>query len=190
MLSLTPHHHSLVLYLAKRYTKEHEWISVEDDVGTIGITDYAQKSLGDVVFVEIPSPGQAISRKGELHPARRVNEFLCLYWQLGFLLEQIGAVESVKAASDIYSPVSGDIIEANETLDQEPGLINSSPEQDGKWSEWSLGFHLKDLMYSVNECLLCAQAGSLRSSLVTHLKSSHCWDEKAYQAHWEESDDH
>ncbi|KAJ2962987.1 hypothetical protein NQZ79_g1992 [Umbelopsis isabellina] len=92
----------------KRYTKEHEWISVEDNVGTIGITDYAQKSLGDVVFVEIPSPGQAI-QKGE----------------------QLGAVESVKAASDIFSPVSGDIIEANEALDSEPGLINSSPEENG-----------------------------------------------------------
>jgi glycine cleavage system H protein len=59
------HLSDLQLFLAKRYTKEHEWISVEDNVGTIGITDYAQKSLGDVVFVEIPSPGQAIARKGE-----------------------------------------------------------------------------------------------------------------------------
>ncbi|GAB5592386.1 glycine cleavage system H-protein subunit [Umbelopsis nana] len=124
----------------KRYTKEHEWISVEDDVGTIGITDYAQKSLGDVVFVEIPSPGQAIARK-----------------------EQIGAVESVKAASDIYSPVSGDIIEANEALDQEPGLINSSPEADG----WLAKVKLSDP--SEIESLL---------------------DEDAYLAHCESSEDH
>ncbi|KAI9314988.1 glycine dehydrogenase [Dichotomocladium elegans] len=95
-------------YATKRYTDDHEWISVEGGVGTIGITDYAQKALGDVVFVETPAVGQTVDSA-----------------------EQIGAVESVKAASDIYSPVSGEVIDVNSALESEPSLINTSPEEEG-----------------------------------------------------------
>ncbi|CAO3624582.1 unnamed protein product [Cunninghamella blakesleeana] len=95
-------------YATKYYTKEHEWISVEKDEGTLGITDHAQQLLGDVVFVEIHPVGE------ETEPG-----------------SQIGAVESVKAASDIYSPVSGEIIQVNELLAEEPSQINDSPEENG-----------------------------------------------------------
>ncbi|PKY22768.1 hypothetical protein RhiirB3_503976 [Rhizophagus irregularis] len=93
----------------KKYTEEHEWIDVDDDgIGTVGITDYAQTSLGDVVFVEIPEEGKFVKKS-----------------------DNIGAVESVKAASDIYAPVSGEIIKSNSNLTDKPSLINSSPESDG-----------------------------------------------------------
>ncbi|KAL1918859.1 uncharacterized protein VTP21DRAFT_2881 [Calcarisporiella thermophila] len=95
-------------YAVKKYTKDHEWITIEDNVGTIGITDYAQKALGDVVFVEVPEVGTSFERES-----------------------QIGAIESVKAASDIFAPVSGEVIEVNEALATEPNLVNRSPEQDG-----------------------------------------------------------
>ncbi|GES78128.1 glycine cleavage system H protein [Rhizophagus clarus] len=95
-------------YSSKKYTKEHEWVDVDDDgVGTVGITDYAQTALGDVVFVEILEQGNVDKS------------------------DNIGAVESVKAASDIYAPVSGEIIESNSKLADKPSLINSSPENDG-----------------------------------------------------------
>ncbi|EJT97912.1 glycine dehydrogenase [Dacryopinax primogenitus] len=94
----------------KKYTTAHEWIIYDDatSTGTTGITDYAQSSLGDVVFVELPAPG---------------SELLAG--------EPLGAVESVKAASDIYSPVSGTVEEVNEILASEPGLLNKSPEERG-----------------------------------------------------------
>ncbi|KAI9204864.1 glycine cleavage H-protein-domain-containing protein [Polychytrium aggregatum] len=95
-------------YATRKYTKDHEWISVENGVGTIGVTNYAQEALGDVVFVETPEVGKALSIK-----------------------DQIGAIESVKAASDVYSPVSGEVVEANEALNDEPSLINSSPFGNG-----------------------------------------------------------
>ncbi|KZT52443.1 putative glycine dehydrogenase [Calocera cornea HHB12733] len=95
---------------AKRYTTAHEWILYDDQtsIGTTGITDYAQSSLGDVVFVELPAPGAELVAG-----------------------EALGAVESVKAASDIYSPVSGTVEEVNEQLSDEPGLLNKSPEELG-----------------------------------------------------------
>ncbi|KAI7847439.1 glycine cleavage system H protein, partial [Circinella umbellata] len=95
-------------FIAKKYTDDHEWISIEDGVGTIGITDYAQKALGDVVFVETPAVGDVVEKK-----------------------DQMGAVESVKAASDIYSPITGEVVNVNEALADEPSLINTSPEEDG-----------------------------------------------------------
>lgn len=97
--------------VAVRYTKEHEWVKFDDTdgMGIIGITEYAQKSLGDVVYVELPSEGSEVQQG-----------------------EQIGAVESVKAASDIYSPVSGKITSVNDKLGDQPGLLNKSPEQDGE----------------------------------------------------------
>ncbi|RHZ78638.1 hypothetical protein Glove_158g105 [Diversispora epigaea] len=93
---------------SKLYTKDHEWIVVEDNSGTVGITEYAQKALGDVVYVEVRDVGTIVENHG-----------LC------------GAIESVKAASDIYAPVSGEIIEINKRLEKEPGLINKSPEDEG-----------------------------------------------------------
>jgi glycine cleavage system H protein len=92
----------------KKYTAEHEWISVEGDIGTVGISNYAQESLGDVIFVEVPAEGTTVKKK-----------------------DMLGAVESVKAASDVYAPVSGEVIEANTTLSDNPSLINHSPEEKG-----------------------------------------------------------
>jgi len=88
----------------RRYTKEHEWIRMEGNAGTIGITEYAQHELGDVVFVELPKPGARL-KSGQT----------------------MGTVESVKAVSDIFSPVSGEVIEINETLAQSPEQINKDP---------------------------------------------------------------
>jgi len=88
-----------------RFTKEHEWIRVGDgDLCEVGITDYAQGQLGDVVFVELPPVGKAVAKGG-----------------------QVAVVESVKAASDIYAPVSGTIAAVNDALTGEPGLVNSAP---------------------------------------------------------------
>ena len=94
--------------LVTKFSKDHEWIKVEGDVGTIGITEHAQDALGDVVFVDLPEVGSTVEKD-----------------------ETMGAVESVKAASDIYSPVSGEVVEVNETLNDEPALVNSSAEADG-----------------------------------------------------------
>ncbi|KXS21353.1 glycine cleavage system h protein [Gonapodya prolifera JEL478] len=99
-------HHSVPL--ARRYTKEHEWVSVDGAVGTVGISDYAQQALGDVVFVELPEVGKEVE-KGS----------------------QVAAVESVKAASDIYAPVTGKVVEANEELAKNPTWINESPYEKG-----------------------------------------------------------
>lgn len=90
------------------YTEDHEWIRVEAGVATIGITDYAQEQLGDIVFVELPEVGTSLS-KGDTAVV----------------------VESVKAASDVYAPVDGEITEANETLATDPALVNSAPTAAG-----------------------------------------------------------
>ena len=87
-----------------RYTKEHEWIKVEGGVGTVGITDYAQHELGDVVYVEMPKVGAKLEAN-----------------------QPFGTVESVKAVSEIYSPVSGEVVEVNATLGNEPEKINQEP---------------------------------------------------------------
>ena len=92
---------------AYKYTKEHEWVHVEGDTGTIGITDHAQSELGDIVFVDLPKPG-APATKGET----------------------FGSVESVKAVSDIYSPVSGEITAINDLLGQSPEKLNEDPHGD------------------------------------------------------------
>ncbi len=97
------------------YTREHEWVRVEGDVATIGITDYAQGQLGDVVFVEVPEPGRTLSKGGDA-----------------------AVVESVKAASDVYSPVGGEVIEGNQALVDNPALINSDPEGEGWFFKLSL----------------------------------------------------
>lgn len=91
------------------FTSEHEWIKVDGDVGTVGVTDHAQGALGDVVFVELPAVGKQVSKGGDA-----------------------AVVESVKAASDVYSPVSGQVTEANQAIVDQPALVNESPE-DGAW---------------------------------------------------------
>ncbi len=88
-----------------KYTKEHEWVLIEGDRGTIGITDHAQHELGDIVFVDLPKPGSSVT-KGQT----------------------FGSVESVKAVSDIYAPVSGEVTEANELLSQSPERLNEDPQ--------------------------------------------------------------
>jgi len=90
------------------YTKEHEWISVDGDIGTVGITKHAAEQLGDIVFVETPEVGTQLEQGGES-----------------------GVVESVKAASDVYAPVSGEVVEVNEELESEPGKVNEDPEGAG-----------------------------------------------------------
>ena len=87
-----------------RYTKEHEWVKVEGDAGTVGITDHAQKELGDIVYVDLPKVGAKVE-KGK----------------------SLGSVESVKAVSDIYSPVSGEVVAINETLTSAPEKLNEDP---------------------------------------------------------------
>jgi len=90
------------------FTQDHEWISVEGDSATVGITDYAQAQLGDVVFVEVPPAGTEVAKGKEA-----------------------AVVESVKAASDVYAPVSGTVTEANAALEADPSLVNTAPEGEG-----------------------------------------------------------
>jgi len=91
------------------YTKEHEWVKIDGNIATVGISDYAAHQLGDITFVELPKPGKAVKQ----------FEVLC-------------AIESVKAASDIYAPVSGTVLSVNEALNTRPEIVNESPE-DAAW---------------------------------------------------------
>jgi glycine cleavage system H protein len=100
-----------------RYTKDHEWIAVEGDVGTVGITDYAQGQLGDVVFVELPAIGKAVTKGGEA-----------------------AVVESVKAASEVYAPVSGSVVAVNGDLEGAPATVNEDPQGRG----WFMKVKLAD----------------------------------------------
>ena len=99
------------------YSQEHEWIRVEGDSATVGITDFAQGQLGDVVFVEIPEAGKQVTKGGEA-----------------------AVVESVKAASDVYAPVSGEVTEGNQALVDDPSLVNTDPEGEG----WFFKLRLSD----------------------------------------------
>jgi glycine cleavage system H protein len=100
------------------YTKEHEWLELAaDGVATVGITDYAQKQLGDVVFVELPAIGKTVAQAAEM-----------------------AVVESVKAASEVYAPVSGTVVAANEDLPANPGLVNQAPQGAG----WFVKLRLSD----------------------------------------------
>ena len=94
--------------MTRYFTNEHEWIDVDGDTATVGITDYAQGQLGDIVFVEVPEEGREVSKGGEA-----------------------AVVESVKAASDVYAPVTGTVIEGNAALADDPSLVNSDPENSG-----------------------------------------------------------
>jgi len=101
--------------LTTKFSKDHEWVKVEGDIGTIGITNHAQEQLGDVVYVDLPEVGAKIDQD-----------------------DTMGAVESVKAASDIYAPLSGEITEVNNALSDDPALVNSSAEADGWMAKMKL----------------------------------------------------
>lgn len=111
-----------------RYAESHEWVSLDGDIATVGITDYAQHALGDIVYVDMPEVGDEVTAG-----------------------EEFGAVESVKAASDLYSPVSGEVVEINEALEDEPGLIN----QDA-FANWIMKVKVSDA--SEIDALLDAEA--------------------------------
>jgi glycine cleavage system H protein len=115
------------------YTSDHEWLDIDGDVATVGITDYAQQQLGDVVFVELPKIGRTLKKA-----------------------EAAAVVESVKAASDVYAPISGEVIEANEALASEPALVNT----DAQGKAWFFKIRIADK----------SELGGLM-------------DESAYQAH-------
>jgi glycine cleavage system H protein len=101
----------------ERYTKDHDFLRVEDDVAIVGITDFAQSQLGDIVFVELPSPGRRVA-KGE----------------------QLATIESVKAASEIYAPISGEVVAINDRLESSPDLVNKEPLGEG----WLLTLRVDD----------------------------------------------
>ncbi|XP_028392444.1 uncharacterized protein LOC114517004 [Dendronephthya gigantea] len=111
-------HTALLLNSERKFTKEHEWIMVENDVGTVGISDHAQNQLGDIVYVELPEVGKTIEKD-----------------------DVYGVVESVKAASDLYSPASGEIVEVNEDLNENPELVNQEPYDAG----WIAKLKLSDI---------------------------------------------
>jgi glycine cleavage system H protein len=94
--------------MSTRYTRDHEWIRLEGDIATVGISDYAQEQLGDIVFIELPEVGKQLAKGAEA-----------------------AVVESVKAASEIYAPVAGEVIEVNGALGDEPGSVNADPEGNG-----------------------------------------------------------
>ena len=99
-----------------KYSKEHEWVRVEGDVAVVGISDYAQAQLGDVVFVELPKIGRQVAKDSEA-----------------------AVVESVKAASEVYAPVSGEVVEVNEALGDEPEMVNGAPMGDGWFFKIRIG---------------------------------------------------
>lgn len=99
-----------------KYTKSHEWVRVEGDTATIGITDHAQSELGDIVFVELPSPGRALQAE-----------------------ESFGSVESVKTVSDVYAPLAGEVLDVNDSLNAQPELINTDP-----YGAWILKIKMSD----------------------------------------------
>ncbi|MGI9421269.1 MAG: glycine cleavage system protein GcvH [Geminicoccaceae bacterium] len=107
------------------YTKEHEWLRVEGDVATVGISDHAQEQLGEIVFVDLPDAGKSLGRG-----------------------QDMAVVESVKAASDVYAPISGEVVESNETLADQPGQVNDSPEDKGWFCKLKIAdpAELDDLM--------------------------------------------
>ena len=92
----------------KKYTKEHEWVEINGDIATVGITNHAQESLGDIVFIDLPTVGKEV----------KCNEEICV-------------IESVKAASDIYAPIDGEVVEINNNLSDDASIVNQDPENDG-----------------------------------------------------------
>ena len=102
--------------MPRYFTDEHEWIDVDGDSATVGITDYAQEQLGDIVFVELPTIGTELEKGGDA-----------------------AVVESVKAASDVYAPIDGKVHEVNEDLEEDPALVNTDPEDGGWFFRMSVG---------------------------------------------------
>ena len=100
-----------------KYTKDHEWVRVEGDTASVGISDYAQEQLGDVVYVELPEVGKQVAQSA-----------------------QLAVVESVKAASEVYAPVGGEVVAVNDALEDEPALVNSAPTGEG----WFVKLKLAD----------------------------------------------
>ena len=100
-----------------KFSKEHEWIKVDDNIATIGITKHATEMLGDIVFVELPKKGSLVKKDGNA-----------------------GVVESTKAASDVYTPISGEVVESNQSIVDDPSKINSNPENEG----WLFKLKIKD----------------------------------------------
>ena len=120
------------------YTKDHEWVRVDGDNATVGITDFAQGQLGDVVFVEVPEAGRAVTRG-----------------------QEAAVVESVKAASDVYAPVSGTVAEGNQAVVDEPSLVNSDPEGEGWFFKVTLSdnHELSELMNAEQYKAYCDEQG-------------------------------
>lgn len=101
----------------RKYSKEHEWLKIDGDAAVIGVTDYAQDQLGDVVYVDLPRPGATITQ-----------------------FKKMGEIESVKAVSDLYTPASGEVLEVNEKVVEKPELVNGDPHGDG----WLIRLRLSD----------------------------------------------
>ena len=120
----------------KKYTKEHEWVEVDGDTATVGITNHAQESLGDIVFIDLPTIGKEV----------KSNEELCV-------------IESVKAASDIYAPIDGEVIEINNNLNDDASIVNQDPEKEG----WIFKMKISDLSQYNNLMTLDEYLASLEN---------------------------
>ena len=120
----------------KKYTKEHEWVEMDGDTATVGITNHAQESLGDIVFIDLPIIGKEV----------KSNEELCV-------------IESVKAASDIYAPIDGEVIEINNNLNDDASIVNQDPEKDG----WIFKMKISDLSQYNNLMTLDEYLASLEN---------------------------
>ena len=122
--------------MARYFTAEHEWIEIDGDTATVGITDYAQGQLGDIVFVEVPDEGAQLTKGGDA-----------------------AVVESVKAASDVYSPVTGTVIEGNQQLEEDPALVNTAPEGEGWFFKLTIAdaSELEGLMDEANTALAASR---------------------------------
>ena len=120
----------------KKYTKEHEWVEVDGDTATVGITNHAQESLGDIVFIDLPTVGKQV----------KSNEELCV-------------IESVKAASDIYAPIDGEVIEINNNLNDDASIVNQDPEKEG----WIFKMKISDLNQYKNLMTLDEYLASLEN---------------------------
>eukprot|EP00594_Rhizosolenia_setigera_P014774 CAMPEP_0178958806 /NCGR_PEP_ID=MMETSP0789-20121207/11866_1 /TAXON_ID=3005 /ORGANISM="Rhizosolenia setigera, Strain CCMP 1694" /LENGTH=164 /DNA_ID=CAMNT_0020641591 /DNA_START=85 /DNA_END=579 /DNA_ORIENTATION=+ len=126
-------------FMSTHYTKAHEYVKMEGNIGTVGITDFAQSALGDIVFIDLPEVGDEFE-KGE----------------------SFGSVESVKAASDVYAPVTGTVVEINSTLGDEPGIVNTHAESDGWFIklEASDAAETDDLLDTEEYTKLCEEEAS------------------------------
>ena len=120
----------------KKYTKEHEWVEVDGDMATVGITNHAQESLGDIVFIDLPTVGKEV----------KSDEELCV-------------IESVKAASDIYAPIDGEVIEINNNLNDDASIVNKDPEKEG----WIFKMKISDLSQYNNLMTLDEYLASLEN---------------------------